>query len=91
MKEEFLNKEKMLQKNFERKYNDLIKENKYLNRVIITFKKTIKKFIHWISKRFAITEEDNLIRDFEKETHTFMDEEEQIRYEKEKEDVEITL
>ncbi len=91
MKEEFSNKEKMLQKNFERKYDDLIKENKYLNRVIITFKKTIKKFIHWISKRFAIPEEDNLIRDFEKETHTFMDAEEQIRYEKEKEDVEITL
>ncbi len=59
--------------------------------MIITFKKTIKKFIHWISKRFAIPEEDNLIRDFEKETHTFMDAEEQIRYEKEKEDVEITL
>lgn len=91
MKEEFSNKEKMLQKNFDKKYNDLIKENNYLNKVIITFKKTIKKFIHWISKRFAITEEDNLIRDFEKETHTFMDAEEQIRYEKEKEDVEITL
>lgn len=91
MEEEFSNKEKMLQENFDRKYNDLIKENNYLNKVIITFKKTIKKFIHWISKRFAIPEEDNLIRDFEKETHTFMDAEEQIRYEKEKEDVEITL
>ena len=91
MEEEFSNKEKMLQENFDRKYNDLIKENNYLNKVIITFKKTIKKFIHWISKRFAIPEEDNLIRDFEKETHTFIDVEEQIRYEKEKEDVEITL
>lgn len=79
----------------ENKYEDEIyhleKENKFLKKIINTFEKTVNKFIKWIVKRFDIAEEDNLIRDFEKETHTLIDPEKQIKKEeKEKEwDLEI--
>lgn len=52
-----------------------------MNKIINTFEKTVNKFIKWIVKRFDIAEEDNLIRDFEKETRTFIDPEKQIRKE----------
>lgn len=69
----------------ENKYEDEIyhleKENKFLNKIINTFEKTVNKFIKWIVKKFDIAEEDNLIRDFEKETHTFINPEQQIRKE----------
>ena len=72
-------------KRVENKYEDEIynlkKENRFLNKVINTFKKTVNKFIKWIVKKFDIAEEDNLIRDFEKETHTFIDPEKQIKKE----------
>lgn len=69
----------------ENKYEDEIyhleKENKFLKKIINTFEKTVNKFIKWIVKRFDIAEEDNLIRDFEKETHNLIDPEKQIRKE----------
>ena len=69
----------------ENKYEDEIynlkKENKFLTKVINTFEKTVNKFIKWIVKKFDIAEEDNLIRDFKKETHTFIDPEKQIKKE----------
>ena len=69
----------------ENKYEDEIynlkKENKFLTKIINTFEKTVNKFIKWIVKKFDIAEEDNLIRDFEKETHTFINPEQQIRKE----------
>ena len=59
----------------------LKKENKFLNKIINTFEKTVNKFIKWIVRKFDIAEEDNLIRDFEKETNTFIDPEKQIKKE----------
>ena len=50
-----------------------------------------EKFIHWICKKFAINEEDNLIRDFQKETNTFINPEKQIEDEVEKETDELSL
>lgn len=79
----------------ENKYEDEIyhleKDNKFLRKVINTFEKTVNKFIKWIVKKFDIAEEDNLIRDFQKETNTFIDPEKQIKHEeREKEwDLEI--
>ena len=70
---------------FENKYEDEIynlkKENKFLTKIVNTFEKTVNKFIKWIVKKFDIAEEDNLIRDFEKETHTFIDPEKQLKKE----------
>ena len=69
----------------ENRYEDEIyhleKENRFLNKIINTFEKTVNKFIKWIVKKFDIAEEDNLIRDFEKQTHTFIDPEKQIKHE----------
>ena len=60
-----------------------------MNKIINTFEKTVNKFIKWIVKRFDITEEDNLIRDFQKETNTFIDPEKQIK--KEEREMELDL
>lgn len=89
---EFDNRKRELEKEFKEKTYDmeyeykskvrkLEKENSKLHRIIDKFYETIDKFIHWICEKFDITEEDNLIRDFEKETHTFIDPEKQIKHE----------
>ena len=81
MHDKFSNKEYELKREFNRKYDNLLDENKYLKKIINTFEKTIKKFIKWIIRKFDIAEEDNLIRDFQKETNTFIDPEKQIKHE----------
>lgn len=88
----FNNKKDELEKEFEYKTYDienqykskirkLEKENNYLNKIINKFWETLDKFIHWICRKFDITEEDNLIRDFQEETNTFIDPEKQIKHE----------
>ena len=47
--------------------------------ILSEFKETIDKFIKWICKKFDMGTENNLIRDFEKETRTCLDGEEQIK------------
>ena len=44
---------------------------------------TLEKFISWICKKFDIAEEDNLVRDFQKEINTFIDPEKHEEREKE--------
>ena len=84
-------KVKELEQNFNKKYDNLLKENIYLNKIINKFLETLEKFIHWICKKFVISEEDNLIGDFPKETNTFINPEKQIEYELEKETDELSL
>ena len=84
-------KVKELEQNFNKKYDNLLKENIYLNKIINKFIETLEKFINWICKKFSINEEDNLIRDFQKETNTFINPEKQIEYELEKETDELSL
>lgn len=71
------------------KYEDKIyylkKDNKFLRKIIKTFEKTPNKFIHWVCKKFSVSEEDFII-DFQKETDTYLNPEQQIKqeeYEKE--------
>ena len=59
----------------------LEKENSHLNNVVNKFKDTIQKFIKWIIKKFDIADENNLVRDFERENHTLLDAEKQIKRE----------
>ena len=61
------------------------KENIYLSKIIITLKKTVNKIIHWVCKKFSISEEEDFIRDFQKETDTYLDPKVQLEYEEEKE------
>lgn len=72
LKNDYNIKVKELEQDFNKKYDNLLKENIYLNKIINKFLETLEKFIHWICKKFAISEEDNLIRDFQKETNTFI-------------------
>lgn len=81
LEKDFNNKELELKRNFNKKYDELLTENIYLNKIINTFEKTIKKFINWVCKKFAVSEEDNLIRDFQQETNTFINPDKQIEYE----------
>ena len=75
------------EKNYEMKYEykskirNLEKENNKLHKIIDKFYETIEKFITWICKKFDIGAEDYLIRDFQKETNTFIDPVKQIKYE----------
>ena len=59
----------------------LEKENNKLHKIIDKFYETIDKFIHWICNKFDMGAEDNLIRDFQRETNTFLDPEKQIKKE----------
>lgn len=56
----------------------LEKENKNLNKMIDKFKVTLKKFIKWICYKFSFPSEDQIIRDFEKETYTNFNIEKQL-------------
>ena len=81
LEKEFEYKTYDIENQYKSKIRKLEKENKYLNKIINKFWETLDKFIHWICKKFDIAEEDNLIRDFQKETNTFIDPEKQIKNE----------
>lgn len=89
LKEELENKEKELELQFESKsYNmereykkeihKLKQENKHLNKMIDKFKVTLKRFIKWLCHKFSYPSEDELVRDFEKETYTNFDFDKQL-------------
>lgn len=48
-------------------------------------KKTKEKFIIWVCKKFSISEENELIRNFEYETDTYINPEKKIEYKNEEE------
>lgn len=48
-------------------------ENKTLHNMIDKFKITLKKFIKWVCKKFSYPSEDEIIRDFHKETYLNLD------------------
>ncbi len=89
LKEELENKEKELELKYKSKaYNmeneykkeihKLKQENKQLNKMIDKFKITLKRFIKWLCHKFSYPYEDELVRDFEKETYTNFNFEKQL-------------
>ena len=54
-----------------------------MRKIINTFQKTVEKFIHWICHKFSVSEEDELVRDFEFENDTYIDPLKQIEHEEE--------
>ena len=66
---------------YKSKIKSLEKENNHLHKIVDKFYETIDRFIHWICEKFDMGAEDNLIRDFQKETNTFLDPEKQIKKE----------
>ena len=82
---EYKEKSFELEHKYHNKIHKLEKENNHLYKIIDKFWNTLEKFISWICKKFAISKEYNLVRDFQKETNTFIDPEKQIKHEEEKE------
>ena len=89
IKAEYKQKEDNLEWKYEHKINKLEKENGYLHKVIDKFRETIHKFIEWICVNFDMGTGDTLIRDFERETRTYLDAEEQIKREEREKDLEM--
>lgn len=95
LEETLENKEKKLKQQFEYEtykidhqyqkiINKLEKENNYLKNVIDRFKIAVQKFITWVCHKFSYPSEDDLIRNFEKETYINFNIEKQIKYEQNK-------
>jgi len=89
IKAEYKQKEDNLEWKYDYKIRTLEKENSYLHNVIDKFRETIHKFIEWICVNFDMGTGDTLIRDFEKETRTCLDGEEQIKREEREKDLEM--
>ena len=64
-----VDKIKDIDSQYRQKINDLEKENKNLYKMIDKFNLTLKKFIRWLCHKFDFSSEDQIIRDFERETH----------------------
>ena len=67
--EEYENKIKDIETKYKRQLDDLKYENSRLNKIIDKFKTNIKKFMKWLCNKFSYPCEDDLIRDFNKETY----------------------
>ena len=89
IKAEYKQKEDNLEWKYEYRINKLEKENGYLHKVIDKFRETIHKFIEWICVNFDMGTGDTLIRDFERETRTYLDAEEEIKREDRENDLEM--
>lgn len=87
IKTEYDKKEFELEWKYTNKINKLEKENRFLHKVVDRFKETIDIFITWICKKFDMGEENNLIRDFERENNIMLDAEKQIKYEEREKDL----
>ena len=76
---------------YKSKIKSLEKENNYLHKVVDKFYETLEKFIDWICQKFGIGESKELVREFEKETRTYLDAEKQIKCEDREKEFEIEL
>ena len=89
IKAEYKEKEDNLEWKYDYKIRTLEKENGYLQNVIDKFRETIHEFIEWICVNFDMGAGETLIKDFEKETRTCLDGEEQIKREEREKDLEM--
>ena len=91
IKAEYKEKEFDIEWKYKNKIRSLEKEIIHLHKVVDKFKETIGKFIKWICKKFDMGAEDNLIRNFQKETNTLLDAEKQIKIEERQNDFEMEM
>ena len=84
-------KELNMEWKYKSKIKSLEKENNYLHKVVDKFYETVEKFIDWICQKFGIGESKELVREFEKETRTYLDAEKQIKCEDREKEFEIEL
>lgn len=75
---EYENKIKDLETKYKSKIDNLEYENSKLNKIIYKFKTNFKKFMKWICNKFSYPCEEDLIRDFNEETYSNIDFEQQL-------------
>ena len=80
LEKEYQEKSYNLEYEYEYTVRKLEKGNSKLHKIIDKFYETIDKFIHLICDKFSISEEEDLIRDFEIENNFYFDPEKQIEY-----------
>ena len=78
LKVEYENKIDHIEHKYQKKIKKLEKENKCLNKIIDKFKDNLKKFLKWLCHKFSYPCEDDLIRDFNKETYSYINFEKQL-------------
>ncbi len=78
LKFEYENKIDHIEHKYQKKIKKLEKENKGLNKIIDKFKDNLKKFLKWLCHKFSYPCEDDLIRDFNKETYSYINFEKQL-------------
>ncbi len=81
IKAEYKKKEFDIEWKYKSKIKSLEKENNHLHKIIDKFYETIDKFIIWICHKFGIGKSKELVKNFEEETHTFIDPVKQIKHE----------
>ena len=78
LEKEFEEKAFNLEYEYKHKMHKLEKENTRLHKIIKTFEETVKKFIKWICNKFELPSEDEIVRNFEKETGNSLNAEKQF-------------
>ena len=94
IKFEYKHKIDHIEHKYQRKIKELEKENKSLNKIIDKFKDNLKKFMKWLCHKFSYHYEDDLIRDFEKETYYNINFEKQLdtsRFQKEDNEIDYDI
>ena len=82
LEKEYYNKVDKIEYFYISEIHELKKENKLLRKTIDKLKVTISRFISWICRKFDLPSEDEVVREFEKETNTCLDAEKQLELEK---------
>ncbi len=81
IKAEYKEKEFDIEWKYKNKIKSLEKENNHLHKIIDKFYETVDKFIIWVCHKFGIGESNELVKNFEKETNTFIDPVKQLKHE----------
>ena len=89
IKSEYKEKEFDLDWNYKKQIKNLEKEINHLHKIIDKFYETVDKFIKWICHKFGIGESKELIKNFQEETHTFIDSVKQIEQEEKEKNLEL--
>ena len=91
LEQEFENKEFDIRYEYKNKIKSLEKENHHLHKIIDKFYETVEKFIDWICHKFGIGESKELVKNFQDDTHIFIDPVKQLNFEEKQKDLEWDL
>lgn len=91
LEQEFENKEFDIEYKYKHKIKTLEKENNHLNKMIDKFYETVDKFIVWICNKFSLGESKQVIKDFEKQTNTFIDPVKQLEHEEREKECDLEI